>query len=77
MATVDSTVKVTQPKASRTAQAVAYYLEHAPKVPGLTPYAVAKRFELTPQVLTRRLKVLADTAAERCPCCGQIMKGAV
>ncbi len=42
--------------------------------PGATPYAAAKQFNLSPSTVTRALKVLEKTAADRCPCCGQLIR---
>lgn len=58
-------------KQSKTSQAVELYL--AEKEKGMTPFGAAKWFDVNPSAVYRRLKVLAETADQRCPCCGQLV----
>jgi hypothetical protein len=56
---------------SKTALAVAFYLANQEK--GVTVYAAAKQFDIGPTAIYKRLKLLAETADQRCPCCGQLV----
>lgn len=56
---------------SKTSQAIAYFLANQDK--GITRAEAAKQFSLNPTALYKALKVLAETADRRCPCCGQLV----
>lgn len=66
MAVPDSTVK---PAKSKTDQAIAYM-----KSTGMNAYGAAALFDITPGAIYKRVKLLASTSAQRCPCCGQLVK---
>jgi hypothetical protein len=69
MALANSTAKLAKPK---TTQAVDYF--NANKEKGITVYAAAQKFGISPAAVYKRIKLLAETADARCPCCGQIVK---
>lgn len=56
---------------SKTSQGVEYYLANKDK--GVTVYAAAKHIGIGPGAIYKRLKLLAETADQRCPCCGQLV----
>lgn len=66
MADVDSTVKVTKQKVSKTQLAVDLVLGSGGK---LSAYAAAQEIGITPQVVTRALQKLAAAESNVCPCC--------
>jgi hypothetical protein len=66
MATANPTAK---PVKSKTDQAIDYM-----KAEGVTAYAAAQKFGIGAAPIYKRLKLLAS--ADRCPCCGQVIKGA-
>lgn len=58
-------------KESKTAQAVAFFLDN--QETGVTVYAAAKQFDIEPTAIYKRLKVLAGLAGHRCPSCFQMV----
>lgn len=56
---------------SKTAQAIEYMKAN----PEVTVYAAAKQFAISPSAVYRAIKNLEETANDRCPTCGQLIKG--
>lgn len=53
---------------SKTDQAIDYMNEN-----GVSGYAAAKKFGITPKAIYTRVKLLQTTADRRCECCGQLL----
>lgn len=66
MATANPTAKSVK---SKTDLAIEYMTKH-----NVTAYAAALALDLHPSTVTKRLKLLAATEGQRCPCCHQIIK---
>jgi AraC-like DNA-binding protein len=58
---------------AKTTQAIDYLRAH--EAEGVTVYAAAKKFGISPAAVYRKIKNLEETAQSRCKCCGQIVKG--
>lgn len=69
MTTADSTASS---KKSKTDQAIDYW--NANKHTGVTISQAAHHLGITPTPVYLRLKLLAKTAGQRCPCCGHLTK---
>lgn len=55
---------------SKTQQALEWLRQN----PDKTPYAAAKLFDLSASTVTRAFNREKETADQRCPCCGQLVR---
>jgi len=57
---------------AKTLQAVEFY--YANKHLGVSPYAAALKFSISPSAVYRKIRNLEETIEDRCPCCGQLTR---